>query len=93
WGLSGKKIPYISSYQPVSGDSIVFDEDLVVTLQPYTEYRIKAVINSEQRGFNYTLPAISPVKELPDKSIEGVFWIVTPVSYEILIETNDISKL
>ena len=92
WGLSGKKIPYISSYQPVSGDSIVFEEDLVVTLQSYTEYRIKAVINSEQRGFNYTLPAISPVKELPDKSIEGVFWIVTPVSYEILIETNDISK-
>lgn len=90
WGLSGKKIPYSSSYRQVSGDSLVIDEDLVVTLMPNTEYRIKAVINSEQHGFNYTLPALSPVNELSDKIIEGAYWIVTPKRYEILIETNDI---
>lgn len=92
WGLSGKKIPYKSSYQQVSGDSLVVDEDVVVTLMPNTEYKIKAIINSERRGFNYTLPALSPVKELSDKTIEGVFWIVTPVSFEILIETNPIEQ-
>ena len=90
WGLSGKKIPYISSYQQVSGDSLVFDEDLVISLQPETEYHIKAIIKSEQHGFNYTIKAVSPIKELTDKIIEGIFWIVTPTSYEILIETNEI---
>lgn len=86
WGLTGKKIRYTSSFQHVDGDSIILDEDLVVTLGPMENCRVKAAVHSQKYGFDYSLPAISPIKGLADKTIDGVYWIVQPVSYDIIIQ-------
>lgn len=85
--MSDEKIIYSSAVQHFENDPLLYDEDVVVKLEPKKWYKIRAIIKGIQLGIEYNLDAISPIKTVENRTIQGVYWYSIPTSYAIDIES------
>ncbi len=87
--LSGEMIAYTSSVQQIDTSPLLYNEDVVVKLEPNRWYKIRAIIQGFHLGVDYSIEAISPVAEIKDRTIDGVCWLSVPTDYKIEIESGE----
>lgn len=90
--LSGEKITYKSSVTHFDSDPLLYDEDVKITVPANSWAKVRRIIKSENYGIQYSLPAISPVGDLENKIIDGVYWLSVPLSYSIETEFGPIRQ-
>ena len=86
--LSDEKIIYSSEVQHFESNPLLYDEDVVVHLEPNKWYKIRAIIKGIHLGVDYSIDALSPIEGLENHTIKGKYWISMPTSYKIDIETG-----
>ena len=88
--LSGEMITYSSAVKHYDNDPLLYDEDVTVTVAAGSWAKVRVIIEGRHYGIQYSIKAISPVDNLEDKTIDGVYWISIPTGYHIETETGPI---
>ena len=90
--LSGEMVVYSSEVKRSDYAPLLYNEDVNITVPANSWAKVRLLIKGEHYGIIYSIPAISPVDDIPDKTIDGVYWLSVPVSYSVETEFGHINK-
>lgn len=90
--LSGDMITYTSAVRHFDTEPLRYNEDVTVTVPANCWAKVRLIINGEHYGIRYSLPAISTIAGIDDKTIDGVYWLSVPISYSIETEIGPIKQ-
>lgn len=86
---STDSVVYNALPHTLKGNAIICKEDVSIEMPPETFCSVSVVVKHEEAGFTYDIPAYNPAGG-ETVSVDGIYWINCPLSYEIITDISSI---